>query len=254
MQAVSICFAIDHVDGDHTIDKPDDYDYWRAYQPELLGRAAARLHGAAPAHARDRRRAASRRTRTTIRSLVDRRPARRTPATANLWTFRRIAARRNFVPGAYDSDICLVNWPMIDYFEARSSTCPDADARTSTRPPSCRCSVFYWLQTEAPRADGGTGFPGLRLRGDVTGTDRRPRHGALHPRVAAASAPSTRVVEQDLSHRRPRRARAPASYRDCVGVGMYRIDLHPSTGGDNYIDVASVPVRDPARRAHPAAG
>ncbi|MGG2474548.1 hypothetical protein ACNVD4_04205, partial [Rhizobium sp. BR5] len=22
-----------------------------------------------------------------------------------------------------------------------------------------------------------------------------------------------------------------------IGIGMYRIDLHPSTGGDNYIDV-----------------
>jgi FAD dependent oxidoreductase len=28
-------------------------------------------------------------------------------------------------------------------------------------------------------------------------------------------------------------------------VGSYRIDLHPSTGGDNYIDVASVPFEIP---------
>jgi hypothetical protein len=32
---------------------------------------------------------------------------------------------------------------------------------------------------------------------------------------------------------------------DAVGVGSYRIDLHPSTGGDNYIDVASVPYEIP---------
>jgi len=31
---------------------------------------------------------------------------RRNPGDGNLWTFRRIAARRNFVPGAYRSDIC----------------------------------------------------------------------------------------------------------------------------------------------------
>ena len=37
MQAVSICFAIDHVDGDHTIDKPRNYDFWRAYQPHFWG-------------------------------------------------------------------------------------------------------------------------------------------------------------------------------------------------------------------------
>jgi hypothetical protein len=35
------------------------------------------------------------------------------------------------------------------------------------------------------------------------------------------------------------------SYHDAVGVGSYRIDLHPSTGGDNYIDVGSVPFEIP---------
>src|SRR5262249_52140954 len=32
---------------------------------------------------------------------------------------------------------------------------------------------------------------------------------------------------------------------DSVGIGLYRIDLHPSTGGDNYIDVACAPFRIP---------
>ena len=32
---------------------------------------------------------------------------------------------------------------------------------------------------------------------------------------------------------------------DSVGVGSYRIDLHPSTGGDSYIDVGSVPFEIP---------
>ncbi|MDQ7803757.1 FAD-dependent oxidoreductase [Amycolatopsis sp. A133] len=32
---------------------------------------------------------------------------------------------------------------------------------------------------------------------------------------------------------------------DAVGIGSYRIDLHPSTAGDNYIDVASVPYEIP---------
>ena len=26
-------------------------------------------------------------------------------------------------------------------------------------------------------------------------------------------------------------------FADSVGVGAYRIDLHPSTGGDSYIDL-----------------
>ena len=34
-------------------------------------------------------------------------------------------------------------------------------------------------------------------------------------------------------------------YHDAVGIGSYRIDLHPSTGGDSYIDVGSVPFEIP---------
>jgi len=31
------------------------------------------------------------------------------------------------------------------------------------------------------------------------------------------------------------------TFPDSVGVGSYRIDLHPSTGGVNYIDISSLP-------------
>ena len=34
-------------------------------------------------------------------------------------------------------------------------------------------------------------------------------------------------------------------FADSVGVGSYRIDLHPSTGGNNYIDVSSLPFQIP---------
>ena len=35
------------------------------------------------------------------------------------------------------------------------------------------------------------------------------------------------------------------AFPDSVGVGSYRIDLHPGTGGDNYIDVSSLPFQIP---------
>ena len=90
---------------------------------------------------------------------------RKNPGDGNLWTFRRIAARRNFVPGAYASDICLVNWPMLDYFEAPIIDVPEAVYNERlAKAAELSMSVFYWLQTEAPREDGGQGFPGLRLR------------------------------------------------------------------------------------------
>ena len=35
------------------------------------------------------------------------------------------------------------------------------------------------------------------------------------------------------------------TFRDSVGVGSYRIDLHPCTGGVNYIDISSLPFQIP---------
>ena len=37
----------------------------------------------------------------------------------------------------------------------------------------------------------------------------------------------------------------PRLFADSVGVGSYRIDLHPSTGGMNYIDISSLPFQIP---------
>ena len=34
-------------------------------------------------------------------------------------------------------------------------------------------------------------------------------------------------------------------YSDSVGIGHYHIDLHPSTGGDNYIDFDALPFQIP---------
>jgi hypothetical protein len=35
------------------------------------------------------------------------------------------------------------------------------------------------------------------------------------------------------------------AFPDTVGIGCYRLDLHPSTGGDNYIDISSLPFQIP---------
>jgi hypothetical protein len=35
------------------------------------------------------------------------------------------------------------------------------------------------------------------------------------------------------------------AFPDSVGVGSYRIDLHPSTGGVNYVDISSLPFQIP---------
>ena len=53
-------------------------------------------------------------------------------------------------------------------------------------------AVFYWLQTEAPREDGGQGFGGLRLRGD------RPAPRVRKARPRDHQGPRARRADADL--------------------------------------------------------
>ena len=80
------------------------------------------------------------------------------------WTYRRIADRDNFKPGFYKGDICLVNWPQNDYSLGILTGPAKSAARNIARARQQSLSLLYWLQTEAPRPDGGAGWKGLRLR------------------------------------------------------------------------------------------
>ena len=96
-------------------------------------------------------------------------------------------------------------------------------------------SLLYWLQTEAPRPDGGTGYPGLRLHRETFGTPDGMAHEPYVRESRRIRAEFT-VREQHLSVA-ARGDEGPVKFADSVGVGAYRIDLHPSTGGDSYIDL-----------------
>src|SRR5262249_5452863 len=62
-------------------------------------------------------------------------------------------------------DISLVNWPQNDYMLGNFyEVTPDEAARNLDRAKQLSLSLLYWLQTEAPRPDGGTGWKGMRLR------------------------------------------------------------------------------------------
>lgn len=240
MQAVSVCFAVDHLDGDRTVDKPAGYDFWRDYAPSFWPGPLLSWRTPNPRTLEVAERSFT--PNPDDDPLDVRADQRVNPGDGNLWTFRRIAARRHFTDGAYRSDITIVNWPMIDYFERPVIDVPDPAAEIERARELSR-SVFYWLQTEAPRPDGGTGFPGLRLRGDVTGSADGLAQ-APYIRESRRIRAERTVVEQDLSLA-VRGDKGAVRYSDSVGIGMYRIDLHPSTGGDTYIDVAACPFEIP---------
>lgn len=237
MQAFSWVFAVDHREGeDHTIDRPDQYGFWRDYRPPFWPDRLVSLVAPDP-----------RTLEVVPRTFVPN--AAVGPVIADqsldagdkdLWLFRRILARENFEPGFLSSDVTIVNWPMIDYLLGPLIGVSD-DERDKHLDGSRQLalSMLYWLQTEAPRPDGGTGWPGLRLRPDVMGTSDGLAK-APYIRESRRIRARRTIVEQDLSMA-VRGDQGAVSYPDSVGVGMYRIDLHPSTGGDNYIDVASSP-------------
>ena len=105
-------------------------------------------------------------------------------------------------------------------------------------------SLLYWLQTEAPRHDGGVGYPGLYLRPDITGTEDGLAM-APYIRESRRIVAKTTIYEQDVATDcNPDTDRA-REYADSVGIGAYRIDLHPSTNGKPYIDVSSLPFQIP---------
>jgi len=115
--------------------------------------------------------------------------------------------------------------------------------RRDRTPEGCQESELelkvYWLQTEAPRADGGVGWPGLSLRGRRDGYPKMDLPSASTRESRRIRAEVT-IAEQDVS-RRLGRSVSVQSRPDTVGP-LYRIDLHPSTGGDSYIDVESCSV------------
>jgi hypothetical protein len=240
-QAFTCCFAVDHLDGEeHTIPKPADYGFWRSYVPELVPPWPGPLLSWTTTHP----------VTLQPRELAFDPTMRVT--TANLWSYRRIIDAAQYAPGTYRSGISLINWPQNDYWLGPLVGVSEAErARHVARAKQLSLALLYWMQTEAPRPDGGTGWKGLRLRPDLVGTaDGLAKFPYI--RESRRIRAELTVVEQHVSTEARRAATGQSAetvtaepYPDSVGVGAYRIDLHPSTGGRNYVDLSSLPFRIP---------
>ncbi len=234
VQAITWCFpmAYDPV-GEHVIDRPAQYERWRDYVPDLRPAWPGRLLSWSQTHPIS--------LEPMHRVLL---PEEQRPGRGALWLYRRITARQHYPEGFVGHEVTLVNWPQNDYWLASIIDEPaDVVARRLVEARQLSLSLLYWMQTEAPRPDGGQGYPGLQLRPDLTGT---PDGLAMYPyiresrRIEALFTVTEQHVGTDAREGHPAEA-----FADSVGVGCYRIDLHPSTGGDNYIDVSSQPFQIP---------
>lgn len=254
VQALTWCFAMgfDPAPGaDHTIDKPRQYRFWRDYVPALTPAWAGKLLSFDDIHPID----------LSVRhnALF---PGERPTGNA-FWRYRQILDPTIYDAAPAPHAVTCVNWPMNDYLLGSIiDQPPEVVAERLDGARQLSLSLLYWLQTEAPnRQTGGTGYPGLYLRPDFTGTDdglaqapyiRESRRIKARFTITEAHVGS----EMRWTRRRPfdpfeARAFDPvqgpvsAFFEDSVGIGHYAIDLHPSTNGINYVDVASTPFQIP---------
>lgn len=158
------------------------------------------------------------------------------------WTYRRLWDGTHTQPPSHD--IALINWNSNDYHFGCIIDVP-ASYRAATIDEAKRLSLafLYWLQTEVPRDDGGFGYPELKLRPDIMGSNDGL---SLVPyvRESRRSPGITRILANEIlvSHQPLARARA---YVSSVGVGWYHMDLHPAPGNMRSMFAPTQPFQIP---------
>ncbi len=185
-QAISWCFVVDHVDGDHTIDRPTGYDEWRVAQPAFWGAPMISLTGPDPRTLEITTRTFTPNVGIDAERVADQRAD---AGDRELWTFRRIIARHNFRPGAYASDVVLVNWPMIDYI---GGTIIDVPAEVRARARGIRPAAVAVDALLAPDRSSATRrrhrIPRAQVALRPHSGARRPGDGTVHSGSRAASS------------------------------------------------------------------
>ncbi len=238
-QAFTCCFAMDYLAGeDHVINRPRDYSFWRDHVPPLTPAWSGKLLSLFYSQPR---------TLQPFNMGFD--PAKGT----GLFHYRQIAERAHFAPGTYAGNITLVNWPQNDYMLGNLYDVPAAEAAQHLEGgKQLSLSWLYWLQTAGPRPDGGTGWKGLRLRPDLVGTEdglaKCPYIRESRRIRAEFTVTELHVGAEARAQQLGLKAAAEATatpFADSVGIGSYNIDLHPSSGGDNYIDFQTRPFQIP---------
>jgi hypothetical protein len=231
-QALSWCFALDYFPGrDFTIEKPEDYKFWRGYQADFWPGPQLGWRTPEPTD-----------LHTVCRPIFD--GPTDDAYREDMWHFRRILYRKYYPEGLFPSDITLVNWPQIDYWLGPVLGVSEEEVQKHLRGTQrLSLSFLYWMQTEAPRHDGGQGYPGLRLRGDILGSEGLAK--APYVREARRIKARFTILEEHIGVEQRGALQGAASFHDTIGIGSYRIDLHPSTAGRNYIDIPSWPFQIP---------
>lgn len=141
------------------------------------------------------------------------------------WEYRRLIAKDNFPSSIFANDIAMINWESNDLRgENIIDQEPAVAARRLALAKELSLGFLHWLQKEAPRDDGNTGYPELKFRQDMLGTkDGLSKYPYIREsrRIKALYT----VTEKDISASQNNGRRA-ALHKDAVGIGHYPVDIH----------------------------
>lgn len=241
-QAFTVCMAMDYTEGtNNLIEKPKNYSFWQDYIPQLIPPWSGKLLSLEYSDPRNLK----------PKSLGFNPAGIPTDHKLNLWNYRRIIDPANFKKGFYSSGITIVNWPQNDFLLGNLVGVNEKELKQNIqRAEQLSLSLFYWLQTEAPNLKGNSGWTGLRLRGDILGTENGLAKFPYIRESRRIKAVFTVLEEHVGAENRvlvagEKEGKRAAFFYDSVGVGYYHIDLHPTSAGNNYIDFNSLPFQIP---------
>ncbi|HYF50491.1 MAG TPA: FAD-dependent oxidoreductase [Planctomycetota bacterium] len=204
VQSFTYCIVVEYVPrGNFVISKPRNYEHWRDHQKFYLSSA-----GSLPGDS------------TNFFKPHVRRDGMRI---APFWNYRSVLDTNNFAgrPGLFNR--AVINVGSNDYHDEAYLEHPRPE-EVLAKARELSASYLYWLQTEAPRDDGGSGYPELRPVPECTGTPDGIAQ-APYVREGRRIAAAVTVTECDLSAECQHGARA-RFFRDSVGLGGYAIDIH----------------------------
>ena len=228
---------------DHTIDKPKQYDRWRDYAPSLTPPWPGKMLSWTYSHPHT--------LEPVTRVLF---PHEAKQKAAELLELPQDRPQRHLPRRATQPhEVTLVNWPQNDYWEHNVIDKPAGGGRRLARGGAAAVAVAAVLDADrgaAPRRRGRA-IPGSTF---APTSSARDDGLAMAPyfresrRIKAVFTVTENHVGCSAATAR-REGRKPdmkaEQFADTVGIGHYNIDLHPSTGGRNYIDVPSLPFQIP---------
>lgn len=238
-QGVTHCFAMSwHPGEEHVIERPEQYSFWQDYQAPFWPGKHLGWQDLHPITLEARTHTLFGPNDNPDEFFVN---GEYQWGKQGYWHYRRLRHKGNFADNG--AEITCVNWPMNDYWLAPLiDVSPEDEAKAREAARQLSLSWMYWLQTEAPHPDGVTlGYPGLKLRPDVTETSDGLAKSIYIRESRRIQAEFTLCEQHIASGLRD----SPEAFPDSVGIGCYRIDLHPSTGGDNYVDIGCHPFQIP---------